>query len=609
MKKIFWAIILSALLAGPVFANQTAAVSGEVRFLADTAKEEGAWLDFLGNLKGVKARLSDGSTVLGYDSNTNQVHLPGVRAYLCTNSFFRSACEDGDYASWASRNGWSGEFMLEADLRKQARKGIFFPAAVASSTTATPVAAVTPTQLKTLETTLTAVQTALQDKVAQNAQAVVSLREEVATKERAINELREQLAKAPEAARTALKVEIAAAMTAEKSARDALKTQLEAGIRTKIDVEMKATIQGAGEAATKAVAPAASQATAALKATERLGGRVKEAEASASAATAGLQNVDGRVSAVEKFGIFSVLGLGLLALVAIALGAITWRKTTANTRAINAVGTMASEAKDLANDAKDLANDAKGVASRAMMTAGQARALVDKNIDMVTSLATRTVRLEEALRAEEGTVQLPDSFEFSLSELEEGQSFTPWVRVTNGEGVQESFEVEITRLETLLGNKPAYLISGINDHDPCQPVNAKEVAPTLYRAGGKGFHKDGRKKEMRFSKPVALDSAAPVVTEEAALFGLLEMNVSNSAPAGAVAEVPGSVVDMPIAAIPSGDDVVAVQPVAPAPATQPQASAEPPPHIEAAMNLAAETGAGDMVFPGGYRPNLRATAR
>ncbi len=283
--QIVLATVLSFLWVGQAFAN-----APEERILIESTKS-GNWQQFLTNL--AKVEMGD---VKGYDPETDTIYTAAVLVWVCQNqaSAWQAACANKPerFTALKARNGWS-DTMTGAELQAQGQgKGIFFPFAtpVATPVTAvTYVAAVTPEQLVALEATFAKAQAALEMKAAENAQAIISVRQQLSAKETEIASLRDALEKAPTAeAMTALKVQI----VAQNTARDALKKS--------VAEQIDATIIAAGIAATKAAEPAMNRATVAIKAAGTF-----EAKAKA---------VDGRVSTVEKYLLYVVGAIGIIAL-------------------------------------------------------------------------------------------------------------------------------------------------------------------------------------------------------------------------------------------------------------------------------------------------------
>lgn len=331
LQRVLATVILSVTLTGQAFAS-----APEERILIESTKA-GNWQQFLQNLS--KVEMGD---VKGYDPETDTVYTAAVLVWVCQNqaSAWKQACANKPerFTAFKARNGWD-DTITGADLRALGQgKGIFFPFA---TPTATPVATVTPEQLKALETTFATAQSALMAKVAENAQAVTSIRQQLLAKEAEVASLRAELKKAPNVeSMTALRVEIAAVNSARKTLERELRSQISA-------VEV-----AAGDAATKAAAPAASQAAAALAATGKLDTRITEA---GTATTTAITAVGGRVSTVEtdlkkvntsfvqRFGniVIAFIGLALL-LLAYAGYRLSRRLSTVKVEAVQAAEVKAT---------------------------------------------------------------------------------------------------------------------------------------------------------------------------------------------------------------------------------------------------------------------------
>jgi hypothetical protein len=140
--KFVLATVLPLFLMGQAFAN-----APEARILEKSASSDQAWQAYLGKLAELPLEI-DGQLVKGYDPETGLVFNFAVVQRVCFNTAepWKSACPKklGDrYVSVAARNGWTGPFIHESELRKQAAPsgpGVYFTFE-ALAPLATPVAA------------------------------------------------------------------------------------------------------------------------------------------------------------------------------------------------------------------------------------------------------------------------------------------------------------------------------------------------------------------------------------------------------------------------------------------------------------------------------------
>lgn len=337
MFKKFLALVTVAFWATTAFAN-----AGEERILERSASSDKSWQEYLGELAKQAPLQVGGEPVMGYDPVTGLVSTAAIMQRVCYNQapVWKQACADpGErFTAFATRNGWTKVTIAQADLRDQARKGIYFPFAgtpvAQEQATATPAPVATATKAEATPPVSTAAATppttsgVTAEEVAQVAKAAAAtqlqgfdkalqaLNGQVEAKDGVLRDLRKQIAGAPSAAKVAqLEKKLQATVAARESdaaARQELVEQL-AATKAAMDTEVSKLPEVAATAAAATVKPFVA----------KISGDVSVFKA----------DVNGRVSAVEdswfiKYQLYiASIGGGILVFLAF-LGVINWRRTT-----------------------------------------------------------------------------------------------------------------------------------------------------------------------------------------------------------------------------------------------------------------------------------------